>query len=185
MRLAPKSFELLALLVDHRPRALSKEELLERVWPGVFVSDASLAKVVSKIRKAIGDDDASPVIRTVHGYGYAVRRGDRRTRRGNACFTPRAGHVLAVLRRARVSATVTASTSWAASRDANICLDSPNVSRRHARLVVHGGARNARRSRQQERLVRRAGIRITGPTPLESGDEACIGPFRLLFRCRC
>ena len=69
--LPPKAFELLKLLIENRPRVLSKTELIERVWPGVFVSDASLAKVVSRIRKAIGQRDDSGIIRTVHGCGYS------------------------------------------------------------------------------------------------------------------
>jgi DNA-binding winged helix-turn-helix (wHTH) protein len=99
VHLAPKAFEVLRVLVDNRPRALSKAELLERVWPGVFVADDSLAKVVSQLRKAIGDDNAAPVIRTVRlrlclhrlhppGRRGSVRAGDRRRR------------VLDVLRRA-------------------------------------------------------------------------------------
>ena len=104
-RLTPKSFELLALLVEHRPRALPKEELLERVWPGVFVSDASLAKVVSKLRQAIGDDAASPIIRTVHGYGYAFAAAIEGRDEAAPLPRPRPDNVLAVLRRARVSAT--------------------------------------------------------------------------------
>ena len=51
--LSPKAFELLRVLVDNRGRALSKAELLEQVWPGVFVSDASLARVVTEVRAAV------------------------------------------------------------------------------------------------------------------------------------
>lgn len=40
--LAPKGFQLLELLLTNRPRALSKAEILERVWPGTFVSEGSL-----------------------------------------------------------------------------------------------------------------------------------------------
>ena len=72
VRLSPKAFELLTLLVEARPRALSKTELLERVWPGVFVSEDSLAKVVTEIRQALGDRKRPPrIVRTVHRYGYA------------------------------------------------------------------------------------------------------------------
>src|SRR5687768_15146601 len=70
--LSPKAFELLRVLVENRGRAASKAELLERVWPGVFVSDASLARVVTEIREAVGDRARKTgIIRTVHGYGYA------------------------------------------------------------------------------------------------------------------
>ena len=71
MHLSPKAFELLQLLVDTRPRALAKADLLERLWAGVFVSESSLTKVVNQIR-SVGDAAREPrFIRTVHGYGYA------------------------------------------------------------------------------------------------------------------
>jgi hypothetical protein len=47
--LSPKAFELLRTLVDCRPRAASKTELLERVWRGTFISEASLTMVVAEI----------------------------------------------------------------------------------------------------------------------------------------
>ena len=72
IHLSPKAFDFLAALVEHRGRALSKAELLERVWPDVFVSEASLARVVREIREALGDSPHdSRIIRTVHRYGYA------------------------------------------------------------------------------------------------------------------
>src|SRR4030095_7906150 len=58
------------LLVSERPRALKKTEILDRVWPGTFVTDASLTRTIHEIRDAIGDE-GSTTIRTVHGHGYA------------------------------------------------------------------------------------------------------------------
>ena len=55
IHLSPKAFDLLAVLVEHRGRALSKVELLQRVWPDVFVTEGSLARVVREIRAALGD----------------------------------------------------------------------------------------------------------------------------------
>lgn len=180
VHLAPKAFELLKVLVEHRPRALSKSELLERVWPGVFVSDASLAKMVSKIRDAIGDDDSSPVIRTVHGYGYAFVAPlhgppDERP------IHPAARAVCWLFCGIREFPLSDGEHILGREPEAEIHLDSPKVSRRHARLVVSGttatledlGSKNGS-------FVR--GIRTTGPTVLESGDEVSIGPFKLLFR---
>lgn len=72
VEIAPKAYDLLVALLDHRPRPLSKVELHERLWPKTFVSDASLARLVSELRKALGDDARSPrLVRTVHRYGYA------------------------------------------------------------------------------------------------------------------
>ena len=129
--LPPKAFELLKLLVENRPRVLSKTELIERVWPGVFVSDASLAKVVSKIRKAIGQLDDTRIIRTVHGCGYAfaAELDDQQARAESAPVGP-ATCCLVCGRREFPLAT----GEHIVGRDANasIRLDSPKVSRQHA-----------------------------------------------------
>src|SRR3954452_3721184 len=72
VHLSPKAMELLIALLERRGDAFPKDALLERVWPGVFVSDASLARVVSELRDAIGDSARQwHVLRTVHGFGYA------------------------------------------------------------------------------------------------------------------
>ncbi len=70
--LHPKAFQLLEILLENRPRALSKKELHERLWPESFVSEANLASLVAEIRRAIGEKGRSArTIRTVHGFGYA------------------------------------------------------------------------------------------------------------------
>lgn len=67
----PKAFDLLAYLLEHRDRAVSKDELLESLWPRQIVTETALTRAVMKARRAV-DDDASrqSVIRTVHGHGY-------------------------------------------------------------------------------------------------------------------
>ena len=60
IHLSPKGFELLSVLVENRPRAMSKDELLERMWPGLFVAEASLAGLVAEIRRAISEDAREP-----------------------------------------------------------------------------------------------------------------------------
>jgi DNA-binding winged helix-turn-helix (wHTH) protein len=72
VHLQPKAFELLRVLVEARPKALSKQEILDAVWPEVFVSENNLATVVRDLRTALGDDAQTPhYIRTAYGYGYA------------------------------------------------------------------------------------------------------------------
>ena len=74
VHLSPKAFELLSILASDRPKALSKGDLQERLWPGTFVVEKNLANLVSEIREALGDDPANPrFIRTVHRFGYAFR----------------------------------------------------------------------------------------------------------------
>ena len=72
VHLTPKAYELLRLLLERRPAAVSKAEIHDRIWPGTFVSDVNLATLVFEIRTAIGDDTQAPrYIRTVRGFGYA------------------------------------------------------------------------------------------------------------------
>src|ERR1700752_977789 len=72
IHLSPKAFELLKTLIDQRPRALSKNELHEHLWPTTFVSEANLASLIAEIREALGDTARQPrFIRTPHRFGYA------------------------------------------------------------------------------------------------------------------
>src|SRR3954453_4406733 len=64
-----KPLELLRHLLSRSGEVVRKEELLEAVWPGVLVVDASLATAVSKRRKALGDQE---VIQTVSRVGYRI-----------------------------------------------------------------------------------------------------------------
>jgi DNA-binding winged helix-turn-helix (wHTH) protein/WD40 repeat protein len=70
--LEPKAYELLSLLLERRPRALSRAQIRDVIWPETYVSESTLAVVVNAIRHALGDDARAPrFIRTVHGFGYA------------------------------------------------------------------------------------------------------------------
>ena len=69
--LTPKAFAVLHHLVAHSGRLFSKQELLDVVWPGVFVGDAVLKVTIREIRKALGDDAHAPrFIETAHRRGY-------------------------------------------------------------------------------------------------------------------
>jgi TolB-like protein len=77
--LYPRAFDALALLVQHRDSLLTKELLLQQLWPGTVVEDNSLARVISDLRKALRN--ASTCIVTVARRGYRfeadVRAGPR------------------------------------------------------------------------------------------------------------
>lgn len=66
-----KPFELLRVLVRRPGETLSKDELIEAVWPGRVVTEGVLTKCVAKLRAALGDGEQE-LIRTVHGYGYRL-----------------------------------------------------------------------------------------------------------------
>ncbi|HEY5873540.1 MAG TPA: response regulator transcription factor [Gaiellaceae bacterium] len=70
IRLAPKEFELLWELLDHRGIVLTRDQLLERVWGYTFAGDTRTVDVhVRQIRRKLGE--ASPIV-TVWGVGYKV-----------------------------------------------------------------------------------------------------------------
>lgn len=66
-----KPLEVLLQLLLHAGNVVTKEELFEAVWPGLTVVDGSLATAVSKLRKALGDEDSSIVL-TVPRVGYRM-----------------------------------------------------------------------------------------------------------------
>lgn len=69
--LEPKCLALLILLVQERARAVPKDEILQSIWPDVFVTDASLSTAMRQVRQATGDTgDRQSVIKTVRGYGF-------------------------------------------------------------------------------------------------------------------
>jgi DNA-binding winged helix-turn-helix (wHTH) protein len=68
----PQVFALLRLLIDHRDRMVSKDEIVDKVWNGRFISDAAIASRIKSARQVVGDDGKTQaVIRTVHGMGFA------------------------------------------------------------------------------------------------------------------
>jgi DNA-binding winged helix-turn-helix (wHTH) protein len=69
--LIPKYFDLLVLLIEQRDRALGKQEIFDRVWPDVVVSESALTQAIRGIRRALGDDPREPrFVRTVSRHGY-------------------------------------------------------------------------------------------------------------------
>jgi adenylate cyclase len=70
-QLRPKSFDLLRHLVANAQRVVTRSEILDAVWPGLFVTDDSITQCVTDIRRALGDAGGQ-VIRTVPRRGYLL-----------------------------------------------------------------------------------------------------------------
>ena len=67
----PQVFALLAFLIEHRERLVSKDEIFENVWDGRFVTDSALASRIKSARRVLGDDgQAQAFIKTIHGQGF-------------------------------------------------------------------------------------------------------------------
>ena len=70
-RLRPKVFQVLLYLIEHRDGVISKDTLIETVWPDQYISEATLADAIRDIRRVVGDRPRHPhVIQTRHGHGY-------------------------------------------------------------------------------------------------------------------
>ncbi len=71
VHLEPQVYEVLAFLVSNHERAVARDELIEHVWPGGYISDAALSSRLMAARKAIGDTGREQrLIRTIHGRGF-------------------------------------------------------------------------------------------------------------------
>lgn len=69
IKLRPKSFDMLQLFVTNAGRVLSKQDLIEAIWPKVHVGDDSLFQCIREIRTALGDEERQ-LIKLVSGRGY-------------------------------------------------------------------------------------------------------------------
>ncbi len=68
--LPPKVFDTLLLLVENVDHLLEKDQFLDHIWPDSFVEEATLARAISTLRKALGDEEDHRLIETVPKSGY-------------------------------------------------------------------------------------------------------------------
>ena len=175
VHLTPKAFELLTLLVGEAPRVVAKAEVHDRLWPGTFVSDATLVGLVKELRRVLDDRDRSaPIVRTAHGVGYALAAA---VDRGPGAAT-QAWHWIDVDgRRIRLVDGENVIGRDPASR---VWLDVASVSRRHARIVVRAGAALLEDLGSKNRTTIGEAV-LSGQTGLHDGDRISIGPIRLVY----
>jgi DNA-binding winged helix-turn-helix (wHTH) protein len=70
--LSRKAFDLLVVLLENRPKVLSKDALIKQIWADTFVADANLAILIGHVRGALGDSADKPrLIKTHHAVGYS------------------------------------------------------------------------------------------------------------------
>jgi hypothetical protein len=168
-------------LLEQRPRALSKDALLDRIWPNTFISEATLTSVIAEIREVLADRARPPrFVRTVHRFGYAFcgavssPSGALAPVRRAACFLLGEPGELVLHEGENIIGRETGDT---------ITLFDTTVSRRHARIVVTGddamvedlGSKNG---------TYLGGERLTAPTRMCDGDRLLVGSVPLVFRVR-
>ncbi|MEN3338962.1 MAG: hypothetical protein V7647_2638 [Acidobacteriota bacterium] len=180
IRLSPKAFELLALLIARRPRAVSKADISGHLWPRTFVSDSSLPSLVSEIRDAIRDHRRKPgLVRTVHRFGYAFQAEPAPMPRQATAAIP--GPDAWLLGRTAEVALLPGENVLGREGDGIILMKSSTVSRRHARIVIdaNGAVIEDLKSKNGTFVNDR---RVSGPTPVGEGDHVRIGSLLFTFR---
>jgi DNA-binding winged helix-turn-helix (wHTH) protein len=180
LHLSPKAFDLLVLLVTNRQRVLSKNELQEHLWPDTFVVETNLASLVAEIREALHDDAKSPrFVRTAHRVGYAFC-GTVSDESG-ASVASTSALLCWLLNDGRRVPLQAGENILGRDVAGSINLDSPSVSRRHARIhvSVHEAMLEDLGSKNGTYL---RGERVSTPVPLSDGDEVRVGSVVLRFR---
>jgi DNA-binding winged helix-turn-helix (wHTH) protein len=182
VHVSPKAFELLQVLLVNAPRAVSKAELQEHLWPTTFVEETNLAGLVVEIRRALDDPAARPrFIRTVYGFGYRFV-GDVRVDQSppaGPTSPPRARLSLVLDRRELML--MEGTNVIGRAPDATIQIDYAGVSRHHARIVVSDGDATLDDAESKNGTYLN-GKRIAGPTVLSDGDMIRLGNVALTFR---
>jgi hypothetical protein len=175
VHLSPKAFDLLALLVQRRPQAISKSEILDTLWRDTFVSEGNLAVLIKEIRDALGDRAQQPAfIRTVQRFGYAFCgiAAARETRPMAPCWLTWGTERAALLMGENI---------LGRDPEATVLIDMVGVSRRHAMIAVAAddvtmtdlGSKNGT-------FVN--GERVTAPVSLTDDMEIRLGPVPIRFR---
>lgn len=182
--LSPKAFQLLEILLDRRPEALSKSELLDCLWPGTSVSDAGLHNLVAEVRAAIGDTpQAARFIRTVPRFGYAFHGDARPVPPAAADVAERALAGPHLLSRRREWHLSEGPNDVGRDPECAVSIDSPSVSRRHARVIVTTGAATIEDLRSKNgTYVNKQ--RVTHAVAVEDGDQIRVGSVTMVFRGR-
>lgn len=180
VRVSPKAFELLKILIDERPRAVAKNALMERLWPDTYVAETNLASLVAEIRDATGDRADEPrFLRTVHRFGYAFCASAVESAAAGGAGRPPLGSWL--MCEGRQIPLSEGENIIGREPEAAVWLDSSTISRRHARIAIAGdratledlGSKNGTELR---------GERLAMLVDLADGDEIRIGSVVVTFR---
>jgi DNA-binding winged helix-turn-helix (wHTH) protein len=180
VHVSTKAFELLTLLLNRRPNAVSKADIRRHLWPDTHVSETNLPTLIAEIREAIGDDAKRPqFVQTLHRFGYAFRGEAIEIARPSAgSVERRAAWLIGSVKRIALSA---GENVLGREGTGVVLLESPTVSRRHARLTIADGEITI------EDLGSKNGTwvndrRVTSPVPVADGDSIRTGSLAFTFR---
>lgn len=179
VRLETIPMEVLILLVKHAGTLVVRDNIYAALWgPDVFLDrDAAINTAIRKIRKALGEDGDRPrFIETVVGKGYRfvgpIVAGRIDSARQQTPYR--------VTRGAQTFALQNGDNVIGRDPDAQVFLDHPSVSRRHARISITPG-RAVLEDLKSRNGTCVDGQGISSPTELRDGSIIAVGPITLIF----
>ncbi|HET7696654.1 MAG TPA: FHA domain-containing protein [Vicinamibacterales bacterium] len=176
---SPKAFDLLLTLVENRAQAMSKADLLQKLWPSTYVQETNLAGLVAELRQALDDSAEDPIfIRTLHRFGYWFIGAidEDAARRGGA--PPVKYWLLWATRQVQLR---DGDNILGRAPDAEVWIDAPGVSRQHARIRVDGDRATLEDLGSKNGTYLGADA-VTAPRLLSDGDQIRLGSVVVTFR---
>ncbi|MEA2342149.1 MAG: hypothetical protein QOF63_318 [Thermoanaerobaculia bacterium] len=169
--LSAKAFAFLELLLQHRPNAVKRAEIVDHLWPDTFVSPSNLASLAQAIRDALGDDARRPrFLKTIFSYGYAFIGDEAPAGCGGPFRLVAAASQIDLTDRETILGRRTA-----------LLASDPAISRDHARVIIEAG-RAVIEDLGSKNGTFVGGRRIDAPSGLVEGDVIRIGSVDLVFR---
>lgn len=134
VKVSPRAFEALHLLLRQYPNAVSKEELYATLWPDAFVELTNLNNVIAEIRSAVGDS-RKKIVTTKHRFGYVM--GEPVFKEEERAVGPYSRFTLAI--GGKTVVLLEGENLVGRSGDVAVLVDLPSISRHHAviRVVVN------------------------------------------------
>jgi DNA-binding winged helix-turn-helix (wHTH) protein len=178
VHLEPKVMDLLVYLARHSGQVVSKNDIIDTVWEGHIVANSALSRCMALLRGALGDDARRPrYIETIPKRGYRLIVPI-------TGIEPDVTDTQATTFRIRVGEREIPLSDGehlvGRSPEATVCIDSPKVSRHHARIQVDGDqARIEDMGSKNGTYV--GGTLVTALTPLRDGDEIVAGSMAITF----
>lgn len=173
VHLSPKAFQLLSLLLGRRPDAVSKNEIMQTLWPGAATQEGNLTSVVCEVRHALGEEArGGTCVRTVHGFGYSFE--------GAVSEMPDVSRHFLVRGRQEIEL-AQGRNLLGREREATVRIGHPSVAHEHARIVVKGD-QAVLEDLAGEGSTFRGAKAVQGRVVLQDGDVVRVGAVELRYR---
>lgn len=164
LHLSPKAFNLLALILEARPRVVGKQAIVDALWPDVVVEEANVRNLVAEVRTALGERAASAIV-TLPRVGYAFR---------GSSVPATAGSRFALAIQGREYPLAEGISVVGRAPDCTLVVRGSGVSHHHLRISVdvRGAVLEDLGSKNGTWLN---GTKVSGAVPLRNGDEILFG----------